>query len=228
MKFLTAKWEHLVMANYSIDPKVLKPFLPLKTEIDKFEGHVFVSLVAFMFNKTKVLGFPIPFHRNFEEVNLRFYVTPNKDTSIRAVTFVKEIVPRLAIPLIANNLFNENYIALKMSHINKKLEHSYSWKNSYNNSISVKIDKELIYPTANSISEFITEHYWGYAKGANKTLEYEVKHPQWKCCEVNDFKIDVDFEATYGKEFSFLNQLAPYNVLYAEGSEVSVSFPKFI
>ena len=34
----------------------------------------YVSLVGFMFKNTRLLNIPIPFHTDFEEVNLRFYV----------------------------------------------------------------------------------------------------------------------------------------------------------
>ncbi len=62
------------MLNYEIDPAVLAPFVPVGTELDLFEGRAVVSLVGFLFLKARVTGIPIPFHRNFEEVNLRFYV----------------------------------------------------------------------------------------------------------------------------------------------------------
>ena len=225
MKFLSARWEHLLLANYSIEPDVLRPFVPEGAKIDEFDGHVFVSLVAFLFNKMRVLGLPVPFHSCFEEVNLRFYVSPDKDPSIRAVTFIKEIVPKSAIPWIANNLFHENYVTLPMEHKNEPTQHWYSWDDGSKHSIAGKIGSELSYPVAGSIGEFITEHYWGYSKGPKSTLEYEVKHPQWKGCQIEDFQIDVDFASTYGEEFSFLNAQEPYNVLYAAGSAVEVSFP---
>jgi hypothetical protein len=75
------------------------------------------------------------------------------------------------------------------------------------------------------LGEFITEHYWGYAKGPKRTLEYRVKHPQWISCLVDDYQIDVDFASIYGKEFGFLNDSRPANFLYAVGSNVTVSFP---
>ncbi len=226
MNFLSAEWKHLLLANYSVDAKVLQPFVPADTVIDEFDGHVFVSLVAFLFDRTRVLGVPAPFHRRFEEVNLRFYVAPEKDRSIRAVTFIKEIVPKSLIPFISNNFFGENYVALPMDHSNHTDRHWYSWENGTKNVFSGTVGSERSYPDPGSIGEFITEHYWGYSKGARHTLEYQVQHPQWKCCEVTDFKIDVDFGATYGEEFSFLNSQQPHSVQYAEGSEVAVSFPK--
>ncbi len=178
-----------------------------------------------MFDRTRVLGVPAPFHRRFEEVNLRFYVTPEKDRSIRAVTFIKEIVPKSVIPFIANNFFSENYIALPMDHGNEDGRHWYSWENGTRNIFSGAVGSERSYPAPESIAEFITEHYWGYSKGAKQTLEYQVEHPQWKCCDVTDFQIDVDFALNYGDEFAFLNDIAPANVCYTAGSDVSVSFP---
>ncbi len=228
VNFLSARWQHLLLANYSIQAEILAPFVPVGTKIDVFNGHVFVSLVAFMFERTRVLGLPIPYHINFEEVNLRFYVTPFKDPSRRAVTFIKEIVPKKAIPIITNRFFAENYVALPMSHQASEFEHAYSWKNGSTHTISGRITSQLAYPAAGSIGEFITEHYWGYAKGSNKTLEYRVTHPQWKCCVLDEYDIKVDFAQTYGERFGFLSHQQPVNVLYAEGSEVQVSFPKRI
>ena len=228
MNFLSAEWNHLLLANYSVSPEVLKDLVPEKTSLDDFDGHTFVSLVAFMFNKTRVLGMPVPGHIDFEEVNLRFYIKPDHDPSIRAVCFIKEIVPKKAIPLIANNLFNENYVALPMDHRNEETAHSYSWQTDRHNAFSVTLNGELAYPAPRSVGEFITEHYWGYAKGSNGTLEYKVEHPQWTCCEVSDYEINVDFASTYGPQYAFLNDMTPYNVQYARGSDVTVSNPKKI
>ena len=101
-KFLTAKWQDLVMANYEVAPEILRDLLPNGVSLDFHDGKCFVSLVAFMFLDVRVLKIPVPFHVNFEEVNLRFYVkreTPNETK--RGVVFVKEIVPRFAIATVA-------------------------------------------------------------------------------------------------------------------------------
>jgi len=225
MKFLSASWKNLLLANYAVEPEVLIDFVPNKTTLDDFEGEVFVSLVAFLFDRTSVLGIPALFHRRLEEVNLRFYVKPDKDPSIRAVTFIKEIVPTRIIPLIANTFFHENYVAQPMDHGINGSEFWYSWGESSENRFSAKIESELTYPEPGSLGEFITEHYWGYAKGPKQTLEYQVTHPQWRCCDVSDYEINVDFAEAYGERFGFLNSVRPNSVQYAEGSEVTVSFP---
>ena len=53
------------MANYEIDPALLEPFLPFKTQLDSFEGKYYVSLVGFMFQNVRVLNVSIPFHSYF-------------------------------------------------------------------------------------------------------------------------------------------------------------------
>lgn len=223
--FLSAHWKHLVLANYAVAPEALSPYVPKGTEIDESSDNVYVSLVAFLFEKTKVIGLPAIGNRNFEEVNLRFYVTPKHDRSIRAVTFIKEIVPSRLIPLVANGLFDENYVCLPMAHDLDDQHVDYRWGKGDEYRVQIKLDQTPSIPESGSVEEFITEHYWGYAMGKRRTLEYEVRHPQWPCCRVNDYQIDVDFGKLYGDDFVFLNHQEPEHVFYAHGSHVTVSFP---
>jgi uncharacterized protein YqjF (DUF2071 family) len=116
--FLSAEWHDLVMLNYEVSPRLLQAYVPRGTELDSFEGKTFVSLVGFRFLNTKLFGIlPIPFHTDFDEVNLRFYVRrDNAGTNKRGVVFIREIVPRRTIALVARLAYRENYIALPMNH----------------------------------------------------------------------------------------------------------------
>src|SRR5262245_5110976 len=99
--FLTAEWRNLVMLNYEVDPAILNSRVPAGTEIDFWNGKTFLSIVGFRFLRTKVFGLPIPFHRGFDEVNLRFYVRRNCDGEWRrGVVFIKEIAPLRMVALI--------------------------------------------------------------------------------------------------------------------------------
>jgi len=62
------------MLNFVVDPAIIAPLVPPGAELDYENGETFVSVVGFLFLDTRLLGLPIPFHRDFEEVNLRFYV----------------------------------------------------------------------------------------------------------------------------------------------------------
>ncbi|WP_299135550.1 DUF2071 domain-containing protein [uncultured Tenacibaculum sp.] len=228
MSFLRAEWRKLIMINYEVNPSVLKPYLPLGTDLDFFEGKCYVSVVGFMFLNTRLLGVKVPFHVNFEEVNLRFYVKKEKEGEIkRGVVFIKEIVPKAAITFVANTIYNENYQTLEMKHLwnlkKNKMNITYKWKiNNEWNSIEVEALNNLEKIEKKSEIEFIAEHYWGYSKNNNKTTEYEVKHPKWEFYPVINHKIDVNFLETYNKDFLFLRNQKPTSVFLLEGSEVSV------
>ncbi len=116
--FLTARWEHLVLLNYTVDPALLRPLVPRGTGLDAWEGRYLMSLVAFRFLDTRVLGVSIPGHRNFEEANLRFYVRRQGPDGAwrRAVVFIRELVPRWAIATMARLVYNEPYLSVPMSH----------------------------------------------------------------------------------------------------------------
>src|SRR5262245_39950811 len=117
MIFLTAEWKYLAMLNYEIESKILEPLVPAGTELDTWNGKTLISIVGFLFLNTKVLGLSIPYHRNFEEVNLRFYVQRKFNGELRrGVVFIKELVPRFAIATTARLLYNEKYYSLPMDH----------------------------------------------------------------------------------------------------------------
>src|SRR5580765_8095403 len=106
--FLTAEWRHLVLFNFLAEPALLSPLVPRGTELDRPGGMPHVSLVAFRFEKTRVFGLPIPFHRDFDEINLRFYVRRRgPDGWRRGVVFIREVVALRAVALAARLVYNE-------------------------------------------------------------------------------------------------------------------------
>jgi uncharacterized protein YqjF (DUF2071 family) len=233
LSFLNAEWRKLVLLNYEVDPTILTKYLPFGTELDFWNNKCYVSIVGFMFMNTKILGIKVPFHVNFEEVNLRFYVRRKQgDFWKRGVVFIKELVPKPALTFVANTIYNENYQTTSMKHVwnenpsERNVE--YYWKvNSVWQYIKVKAETEATVILSNSEAEFITEHYWGYARvNNNKTNEYEVTHPRWLQYKVLDYEHSIDFKANYGEAFELLMTQKPVSVLLAEGSEITVEGKK--
>jgi Uncharacterized conserved protein (COG2071) len=117
--FLSAEWRDLVMLNYEVEPGLLSRYVPPGTVLDSFQGRTYLSLVGFRFCHTKLLGcFPVPFHSNFDEVNLRFYVRRKErcDEDRRGVVFIAEVVPMRAIAATARIVYGENYKHFPMRH----------------------------------------------------------------------------------------------------------------
>ncbi|KAF2513433.1 YqjF family protein [Flavobacterium foetidum] len=234
MDFLKAEWKNLALFNYEVEAKILEKYVPAGTEIDIWNNKCYVSLVGFMFKNTKVLGIKVPFHVDFEEVNLRFYVKRFENGEWkRGVVFIKEIVPKSAITFIANTLYQENYETQKMKHEIIENEQTntfiYQWRNDHKrwNTIQLETKKNLIKIEEGSDAEFITEHYFGYTKiNQNTTFEYEVTHPRWEQLEVLNHKIDIDFKKTYGYDFDFLQNKVPVSIFLAKGSKITVKNKK--
>jgi uncharacterized protein YqjF (DUF2071 family) len=232
-KFLSAEWRYLAMLNYEIDPALLMSRLPPGTELDSWNGKTFVSVVGFLFLNTKVLGLPIPFHTNFEEVNLRFYVRRRSEEGWRrGVVFIKEIVPKIAIAMVARLVYNENYVAMPMRHSLEYAEDKpglvvaaeYGWrfKEQWNH-LRVTTQGEPQSLVSGSEEEFITEHYWGYsAQEGGGTVEYRVEHPSWRVWQVQNSEFEGDVAGLYGTAFADALQAKPSSAFLAEGSEVIV------
>lgn len=225
--FLTAEWKHLQMLNYAVDPAILEPLVPAGTALDSHEGKTFVSLIGFEFNRTRLRGFRVPFHQSFEEVNLRFYVRRGER---RGVVFIRELVPKFAVAAIARYAFNENYSSVSMSHCigldvqGNVIAAEYAWGRADRRcSMRVETNDKAYLPRPGSLSEFITEHYWGYAAQKNRgCLEYEVKHPQWRVRDAAQCSFSGDPSPIYGTRFAPVLRGEPDSAFLAEGSEVTV------
>jgi uncharacterized protein len=228
--FLRAEWRWLVMLNYEVDPALLQPLVPAGTELDAWGGVTYASVVGFHFRRTRVLGVPIPFHREFEELNLRFYVRRRGPEGWRrGVVFVKEVVPRFAIAAVARRVYNENYVALPMRHrIDLSNERGgsaeYGWRMGGRwSSVRAEVSGPARPLVAGSEEEFITEHYWGYARQRDGgCVEYQVEHPRWNVWRADSATLDCDAAALYGPAFAEPLSAPPRSALVADGSRVIV------
>ena len=234
--FLTADWRFLVMLNYEVAPHLLSPFVPRDTELDFWQGCCYASIVGFLFLETRVLGVPIPFHQNFEEVNLRFYVRRKvADGWRRGVVFIKEIVPRHAIAAVARVIYNENYVARPMRHsLQRSAENpdllapgstvEYAWRET---GVWQRLRATLTgtpQPLApGSEAEFITEHYWGYAAQRDGgCVEYQVEHPPWLVWQAQTAQFECDVARVYGAQFVRPLSAKPLSAFVAAGSPIVV------
>ena len=218
------------MLNYEVDPLLLSPFVPTGTELDSWNGQTYVSIVAFRFLGTRVLGVPIPFHRNFDEVNLRFYVRrDSRSEQRRGVVFIREIAPPRAVAAVARLLYNERYLALPTRSVIQPdpiLTVSYAWRRAGRwHTLAAQAALPCTRPADGSLEQFIAEHYWGYTRQRNgTTLEYQVTHPPWRVAPADSHLVDADLALVYGRDFaSALRQ--PSSVFLADGSAVTVFSP---
>jgi uncharacterized protein YqjF (DUF2071 family) len=224
--FLTAEWLNVVAITFAAEVEQLRPYLPSGVTIDTLEGAPRVSLVAFEFRRTRVLGLPIPHHIAFPEINLRFYIRHRGE---RGVVFIRELVPRRAIATVAKVLYNEPYRRTPMRSGARPAEDGgvVVWHRfGRGSSLAVRGAASAVVPETGSAAHWLTDHSLGVGRRRNgETLLYNVAHPTWALREVDDVELDVDFGALYGEEWAWLRDATPSHLSLAVGSPVSVSRP---
>lgn len=233
--FLRAEWRYLVMLNYEVDPALLAPRVPAGTVLDLYEGRALASIVAFRFLRTRVLGLAAPFHRDFDEVNLRFYVRrelPGGEVR-RAATFVRELVPRWLIAAVARAAYNEPYVAAPMQSVvpagrtDAPGRLAYAWKTGgrWQQAAATAVGAPAL-PPPGSETAFVAEHYWGYTRQRDGgTVEYHVRHPPWRTWAARDVAFDADVRGLYGAAWVDALAAGPRSAFVAEGSPVTVYRP---
>ena len=228
------------MVSYAVDPAVLRPLVPAGAELDLYRGEALATMVGFRFLRTRLLGVPVPGHADFDEVNLRFYVrhTTAAAEVRRGTTFVREIVPRAAIAHTARLCYNEPYLALPMRSTAPKTPNAepgrlaYEWRGGGRDPrrwhrLEATVAGAPAELAPGSAEEFVAEHYWGYTRQRDGgTVEYQVAHPRWRAWPARDVAFEADTQGLYGAAFVEALGGAPHSAFVAEGSPVSVYFPR--
>ena len=225
--FLTADWLNVAAITYAADEAQLRPYLPRGATIDTLEGSPRVSLVAFEFRRTRVLGLAIPRHIAFPEINLRFYVRYGGE---RGVVFIRELVPRWAIATVARVLYNEPYRRVPMRYGSQTTPDGgvLVWHRFGEDSLlTVRGTPDAAVPKEGSAGHWLTDHSLGVGRRRDDTtLLYNVEHPTWALRTVTDVQVEVDFGAIYGPEWAWLQSARPSHLSLAIGSPITVSRPQ--
>lgn len=205
---LSCAWRDLILVNYPIDPGVLEPYIPDHTELDLYKGECLMSIAGFIFQDVRVLGLPIPFHQNFEEFNLRFYVKHKHRGEIRrGVVFLREFVPNSGISIMANIFAREKYRKFPMRHSRQSKGNIYSASYGFKvkdnwNTLDATAREEEVDIAPGSLEDFIAEHYFGYNRWYGKrTLEIRLQRPRWKYRPLLSFEVQCKFEDFYPPAF---------------------------
>ena len=235
--FLSAEWRSLAMLNYRVEPSLLLRHVPRGTELDLFDGAAYVSVVGFLFRKTRLLGVAVPGHTEFDEINLRFYVRREVGGEVRhGVTFLRELVPKRGIALVARMAYNEPYRTVRMRHAFGDPGSSraprtveYAWRARTSdpwNRVRLEPRGDGVSASPGSEEAFITQHFWGYTRTrSGGTIEYEVQHPKWDVWTVGNSSVEGDTSDVFGDTFAEILKHPPHSAVYCEGSDVTVHRP---
>jgi len=235
-KFLTADWRYLAMLNFEVDRSVLTPYLPRGTELDDRNGRLYLSLVAFLFLDTHVLGLPALFHQNFEEVNLRFYVRRKAGSEWRSgVVFIREMVPLFLVAETARLTYNEPYRTVPMEHTVvdtdgelQSVEYLFGRPRDRCR-LALHVNGAAEEMGVGSEEEFLSERGWGYTRQRDGgTIEYRVEHARWHVWRNALWELNGPLAEFYDEPFASILSGAPSSTFIEDGSAVAVHLPERI
>jgi uncharacterized protein YqjF (DUF2071 family) len=217
----------LILLTFRVPAKVLRPHVHPQLELDEWEGHCHISVVAFDFQDTRLRGRRIPGFINFPELNLRTYV---RQAGQLGVTFIREYVPSRVVATVARLRYNEPYRAMNINSktvgTGDELRVEHHWgTDGAEQGIVVTASQASVIPPADGPTCHFTEHRWGY--GANrrgKLMSYRVEHPTWAVRDIRSIDSAIDFQSLYGPEWAFLDSEQPIRTTLAVGSPIEV-FP---
>lgn len=233
--FLAATWRDFLMLSYEIEPRVLAPFVPSGTELDLWNRTAYISLVGFRFCEARLFGIRVPFHQDFAEVNLRFYVRRRvNDAWRRGVVFLRELCPKRAVGAVARWIYGENFrrVPLKcrvdrdaakpQGDCQPPRSIEYTWRHR---SADYKLAGEVLEPAhtppRDSLTEFVVDHYWAYTFARQRTTEYLVPHTPWQIAAA-EAAFTGDPWRLYGPSFAPFLRGEPACAFWAKGSTVGV------
>ena len=184
-----------------------------------------MSLVGFRFLDLAVKGLPAVGHRDFPEINLRFYVRREVEGEVRrGVVFICELTPRRIVEWVARAVYNEPYKTLPMRGVVSEEKTQYELQQAGQwQGMAARPAGGWREPTEQARETFLIEHYWGYNRQSGGcTMEYEVTHPTWHTRRAQLERFDLDVESLYGPQLAEALTGEPDAVVLAEGSEVTV------
>lgn len=230
---------HAAIVSYDIAPSALLPLVPSGTELDLYDGRALVSLVAFHFADNRVLGLPLPFAREYDQVNFRFYVRRMQADGYwrHGVVFVRELAPAAPVVAGARFVYGEKYECVPVtSRVREPTEPAtrpgraiYRWRDDDDDGPVHRLAIDFVgppaEPTLGSIEEFLAERHWGYVSSDRGTREYRVDHPVWRVWRATDAYLSHDAAESFGPRFARALASAPLSAFVAEGSRMWLHRP---
>jgi uncharacterized protein len=228
------EWRSLVFLNYAVEALRLRPFLPPSLELDLWEGKPWISLVGLTFKHTKVLGIPVPFEQDYEQINLRFYVKRRIEGRVRrGVVFLREIVPKPFLAMSARLLLNEKYTSRRTGRtISKEADGPcrarYEWRGASPgvNFIEATTGGAPFLPGPRSHEVFLSKRLWSYTPQRDGSVsELRVGHPAWEVSAVSDSGVALAEPGVFPRPFHDVLKRKPDTSFLAEGSRVTLYLP---
>ena len=226
MPVMVQGWSDVVFLHWATDPDAAARWLPLGVRHDRFEGRVFVGLVA-LHMQVAPFGVPVPRLGSFVEVNVRLYSVDHAGR--RGLVFASLDADRLA-PAAAGRLgyrlpyawgeFRGSRVGDTVTYAGRR-----RWPGPARpaTAFSVRIADRIASPSA--FEQFLTARWTLHGSAAGRSWAVDIEHPPWILHSASLEAIDDELIGAAGLPAPAGD---PVSALWSAGSEVRVGMPRLI
>ncbi len=179
-------WQNLLFLHWPIDPALLRPHIPMRLELDTFDGKAWIGITPFEMTDVHLTGIPpIPGLASLLELNVRTYVHLNGKPG---VWFFSLDASKLLPALAARVLYMLPYYTAEMKSLQNVDEHQFFSKRTVGPAAEFqarwRTGMRLRDPDAHSLAFFLVERYALFAGSSENLTMSRIYHHPWILDEV--------------------------------------------
>lgn len=204
------EWNKAIFLHWQVSLSDLKPFIPDELKIDLFEGKPWISLVAFTMENIRPRYLP-PFSllSNFDEINIRTYVTCNQKAGVYFLSI--EGGKRLSCK-VARAISELPY---RYSDMERSAQTYQSSNPEFADRLKMVYQVGKAKSRKDQLDTWLTERYALFQDTEQAINEFEIHHAAWPLNEIEIDMLELDYP-----RFKKLLKNKPDKALYSKGVQV--------
>lgn len=180
---MAQRWHDLLFAHWRCPISELRPLIPQPLEIETFDDSAWIGVIPFYMSGVRMRGtLPVPTANEFEELNVRTYVTLDGKPgiwffSLDAASSLAVLGARVGIYLpyfrasmsIARNGDEIEYSSERWGLVGKPAAFAARYRPV----------GDVYTPAPGTLDHFLTERYCLYSSAGKRIWRADIIHPRW-------------------------------------------------
>jgi uncharacterized protein YqjF (DUF2071 family) len=173
-------WNDLLFAHWPIEPKVLRPLVPVQLSLDSFDGRCWLAVTPFHMSNIRGRSLPpLPGLSRFPELNVRTYVAVGGKPG---VYFFSLDAANLPAVWAARSFYRLPYFHARMSVSGDEHGISY-YSRRYQTHAELRARYAALGPVQlrqpGTLEYWLTERYCLYTVANGRVYRADIHHEQW-------------------------------------------------
>lgn len=176
------EWNNALFLHWQVSFDELRPLVPARLNIDRYEGNCYVSLVAFTMQKIRPRNLPaVAFISDFHEINVRTYID---NGGKKGVFFLNIEAEKQLSAVIAKKLSGLPY---EKSVIRRTTNEYHAFNAPKNLRLDASFNVKSVLDNKTELDKWLTERYCLYLEDKQSVYRYDIHHREW---EINDLDVE--------------------------------------